>query len=556
MVKRVSLFEKRYKLALGIGYILYPLAKSGSTLLLAAVFSQVFSLVTIFRNQREFLNIVAMKLFFVLGCIFLMVISKCLIQMIVNKAMIGLKGKYLAHLTNIPLEKLQGQHSAYWMSILEKDMQKIETFLGVTMIQSVLPIMIGGVCIIAIFFKTWQMGLLVLILAVSNQAVNKCYGMKHRYFQEVIANQEEKIQECETDFLVGGETIRVYQLKNMVVDRLEMYFQMMSQKEKSYLKEILIHHFITGILGSLTMIAPIAYGMFLASKGRYSIADIMYSVQLCGNVGWFLGSIAASVEEISKYKVSYLRVKKVLQIEETKTEWVEKKGTSYMLEAKKWSVSYDDVNIINKATFHVERSEFIVIVGESGSGKSTLLKGIKGLVKTSGNIIYNFKNENSQINTFGCRMIYVPQNVELFEESFANNLTYWKNITLQEIEVCCKCCCIHEFIKSQSNGYDSIIKERGNNLSGGQRQRIAIARALLRKPQLLLLDESTSALDKKTEEQLLRNIRELYPKMTILFVTHRKEDIKQADKVWVVKKGTIICKENAVVLSRKDEAEK
>ena len=118
---KIQLFEKKHKLALGCGYVLYPLAKCGSTLLLASLFSQVFALITNSKNQRQFLSLVAINLLLVAGCIFLMVISKCIIQIFLNKAIIGLKKNYVTHLQNMSLKELQGQHSGHWLSILEKD---------------------------------------------------------------------------------------------------------------------------------------------------------------------------------------------------------------------------------------------------------------------------------------------------------------------------------------------------------------------------------------------------------------------------------------------------
>lgn len=429
---KIQLFEKKHKLALGCGYVLYPLAKCGSTLLLASLFSQVFALITNSKNQRQFLSLVAINLLLVAGCIFLMVISKCIIQIFLNKAIIGLKKNYVTHLQNMSLKELQGQHSGHWLSILEKDIQKVETFLGTTMIQSVLPIVIGGVCIISIFLKTWQIGMVVLILSVSSQIVNKYYGKKHRYYQQTIAEEEEKIQECETDCIAGEETIRVYQLKSFVLDKVEKLFCKVNEKEDKYLEQRTLHYFISGILGSLTMLTPIAYGMLLVSKGEYEISEIMYSVQLCGNVGWFLGSIASSIEEISKYKVSYNRIKHVIETEEDQVCFVEEKEKGYVLKAEKWSVGYGDVKVINEINFQAEKGKYIVIAGESGKGKSTLLKGIKGLLKSTGKLSCNFENGKSE-GVFNSEMIYVPQNVELFEESFLNVLTYWKEIPM---EVC------------------------------------------------------------------------------------------------------------------------
>ena len=123
----------------------------------------------------------------------------------------------MTHLQNMSLKELQGQHSGHWLSILEKDIQKVETFLGTTMIQSVLPIVIGGVCIISIFLKTWQIGMVVLILSVSSQIVNKYYGKKHRYYQQTIAEEEEKIQECETDCIAGEENNSCISIKKLCI---------------------------------------------------------------------------------------------------------------------------------------------------------------------------------------------------------------------------------------------------------------------------------------------------------------------------------------------------
>ena len=105
---KIQLFEKKHKLALGCGYVLYPLAKCGSTLLLASLFSQVFALITNSKNQRQFLSLVAINLLLVAGCIFLMVISKCIIQIFLNKAIIGLKKKLCDSFAKYVIKRIAG----------------------------------------------------------------------------------------------------------------------------------------------------------------------------------------------------------------------------------------------------------------------------------------------------------------------------------------------------------------------------------------------------------------------------------------------------------------
>ena len=197
------------------------------------------------------------------------------------------------------------------------------------------------------------------------------------------------------------------------------------------------------------------------------------------------------------------------------------------------------------------------IVGESGSGKSTITDLVLGLQSpTHGQILIDdlpFNNWNQ--NSFRKKVGYIPQEPILFYASIRDNLLWSKSDAKEEdLWQALKLSNADYFVKNLSEGIDTIVGERGVRLSGGQRQRIALARALLRKPDLLILDEATSSLDTDSELMIQKSIEELSHSITILVVAHRLSTISKADKIYVLKLGEIIEEGSFELLSNKRDS--
>jgi ATP-binding cassette subfamily B protein len=186
----------------------------------------------------------------------------------------------------------------------------------------------------------------------------------------------------------------------------------------------------------------------------------------------------------------------------------------------------------------------VAIVGETGSGKSTMIKLVNRIYDVeSGRITvdgvdvkeWNLTSLRSQIST-------IEQDIVLFSRPVAENIAFslGQNVELAEIERAARDAQADEFIRALPEGYDTTIGERGVTLSGGQRQRIAIARALLTDPRILILDDSTSAIDSATEDEIQRAIKRLLEGRTTLLITHRLSQIRWADKVIVLRRGEIV----------------
>lgn len=207
------------------------------------------------------------------------------------------------------------------------------------------------------------------------------------------------------------------------------------------------------------------------------------------------------------------------------------------------SFAYHDAGVLNNISFTAKPGETIAIVGQTGSGKSTLTRLINRIYEVSaGNVLidgvdvrdWSMESLRSQIAT-------IDQDVFLFSRTLAENIAFGvrRPVGRFEIEAVAKQAQAHDFILGFKDGYDTVVGERGVTLSGGQRQRIAIARAFLADPRILVLDDSTSAIDSATEDQIQRALRNILHGRTTFLITHRLSQIRWADRILVLRGGRL-----------------
>lgn len=197
----------------------------------------------------------------------------------------------------------------------------------------------------------------------------------------------------------------------------------------------------------------------------------------------------------------------------------------------------EDINV------KIKKGEKVAFVGESGSGKTTFAKLLLHLYQIeSGEILINDNNiEDIQLETLRDKIAYIPQETFLFSGSIYENLTLgMDHPSMEEVVEAAKKAQAHDFINELPLRYETLLEENGANLSGGQRQRLAIARAMLKKPDILILDEATSNLDAVTERALDQTIHDFSKEMTTIFIAHRLSTIKNCDRIFVMEKGKII----------------
>lgn len=242
------------------------------------------------------------------------------------------------------------------------------------------------------------------------------------------------------------------------------------------------------------------------------------------------------------------RLGEILDLEAEKTENERRKMNPNSLSS---DIEFKNVNfrygtrklVLKNINLTIKKGQKIAFVGESGSGKTTLSKLLLHLYSLeSGDILINGNNiEDIQIEVLREKIAYIPQETFLFSGTIFENLILGlDDVTMNDIIEAAKMAQAHEFINDLPLRYETRLEENGANLSGGQRQRLAIARAMLKKPDILILDEATSNLDAITEKALDQTINEFSKEVTTIFIAHRLSTIKNCDNIYVLEKGKII----------------
>ena len=269
------------------------------------------------------------------------------------------------------------------------------------------------------------------------------------------------------------------------------------------------------------------------------------------SLGW-ISSIIQQAEASQKRINEFLKEKS-----EIKNNINGLKKINGSVEFKDVSFTYTESNIkaIDKISLKLNKKKSLGIVGVTGSGKTTLIKLLtKSFNIDSGEILF----DNNSIDEFDLECLrkeigVVSQDSFLFSDSIINNIRFGKEkASLKEVEEVCKISGIHNEIIKFSNGYETILGERGINLSGGQKQRICIARALIKEPKILILDDCLSALDTETEEKIIISLKSLLSNTTTIITSHRLSSVQNQNEIIVLDKGKIIQKGNHKLLIKQN----
>lgn len=303
--------------------------------------------------------------------------------------------------------------------------------------------------------------------------------------------------------------------------------------------------YLPTLLLAAAMALATMHGVYLVQDDQITIGQLVAFVGLLQQFGF---PTHISTFSFSMVQLGLAGAKRVLDLVNEKTELDQNAG-GHVGEIEGDIVfdgvtfSYEGDPVLDDVSFHAAAGETIAIVGETGSGKSTLTKLVNRIYDVdSGRILvdgvdvrdWNLDSLRSQISV-------IEQDVTLFSRSIAENIAFGlgQDADREAIVQAAKDAQAHEFIVALEKGYDTVIGERGVTLSGGQRQRLAIARALLTQPRMLVLDDSTSAIDSATEDEIQKAMRRLLEGRTTLLITHRLSQIRWSDKVLLLRRGRV-----------------
>jgi ATP-binding cassette subfamily B protein len=380
--------------------------------------------------------------------------------------------------------------------------------------------------------------LFLITLRSYNRKLSPVTGKLRMNFGMINATLNEALSGIE---VVKGSTKELYEL-NKYLNYAEKYRDAYIEQGKIQAKYLPILYL------ALIITIGFTHSLILYLNGMISIGQIISYLALLGLLRF---PTFISIFVFAIIKLAGSSAQRLLELMNQSTEINENpEGIKKDLEG---TINFDQVSfkypgsdkfVLKNISFEVRPGQTVAIVGTTGSGKTTLTKLISRLYDVSeGKILVdNIDIRDYSLKSLRDQISYIEQDVFLFSFSIFDNITFGRTSVLEEVINAAKQAQAHEFISNLPEGYESEIGERGVQLSGGERQRIAIARAFLSSPRLLILDDSTSAIDSNTEDKIQYAIKNILKNRTTFLITHRLSQIRWADVIIVLKDGQIEAK--------------
>ncbi|MFC4816702.1 MULTISPECIES: ABC transporter ATP-binding protein [unclassified Flavobacterium] len=433
------------------------------------------------------------------------------------------------------------------MNRISEDVGRVRMYVGPAVMYTINTIIRFTVVILYMVKVSPKLTLLTLlplpILAYFIFKLSTEINKRSLTFQKNLSTLSSFTQE----FFSGIRVVKSYSIENFKQSEFEKLSNESNQKSLELAKVQAFFGPLMLLLIGISNLLVIAMGGFMYSNGSIDkIAVIAEFIIYINMLVWPVTSIGWVSSLVQEAEASQKRLNEFLSIQpEITNENQAPMSISGHLTFKNVSLTYEDTNIkaLDNVSFEVKKGETLAVIGRTGSGKSTLLSLIgrlydptEGQIELDG-IDLRKVNLKALRNSTGT----VPQDAFLFSETIKNNIMFGKDdASDDEVLQAAKYAAVHENIIAFKDGYDTILGERGITLSGGQKQRVSIARALIKKPEILLLDDCLSAVDTETEEEILNNLEVVCKGKTTIIVSHRVSSAKNADKIIILEDGKII----------------
>lgn len=433
------------------------------------------------------------------------------------------------------------------MNRISEDVGKVRMYVGPAVMYTINTFIRFAIVIVYMYNVSPLLTLYTLLpLPVLSYAIFKLsteINKRSTIFQQYLS----KISSFTQEIFSGIRVIKAYSLEEQHQQNMIALSEESKTKSMKLAKvQALFGPLMIALIGVSNLVVIYVGGLMYIDGRIDSIGTIAEFILYVNMLTWPVASLGWVSSMVQEAEASQKRINEFLKIKpEITNNNPEHSAINGSIAFENVTFTYDDTNIIalNNVSFTIEKGETLAILGKTGSGKSTVLSLISRLYDVGkGHILIDGK-EISQVNLFDLRdsIGIVPQDAFLFSDTIKNNIKFGKEeATEDEVIEAAKKAVVHDNIINFNLQYETILGERGITLSGGQKQRVSIARAIIKDPEILLLDDCLSAVDTETEEAILNNLLEFCRNKTTIIVSHRVSSAKNADKIIILEEGKII----------------
>ncbi|MCX7550215.1 ABC transporter ATP-binding protein [Xanthomarina sp. F2636L] len=457
-----------------------------------------------------------------------------------------LKNEVYKHYQILPLKFYKNNRTGDLMNRISEDVSRVRMYVGPAIMYSINTITLFA---ISIGFMYKQAPLLTLytiiplpILSFIIYKLSKEIHKRSTVVQQYLSHLSSSTQES----FSGISIIKAYGLENETSKDFNELSETSKQKQLSLVQIRAFFFPMMILLIGISNIIVIYVGGLQYIHGEISLGVITKFIIYVNMLTWPVATVGWVTSIVQQAEASQKRINEFLKITPEITNTApEPSNIIGDIEFKNVHFTYNDTNIkaLKGVSFQLKHGKTLAIIGKTGSGKSTILDLIGRLYDVEKGELLIDNKPIDKLNLMSLRdsIGYVPQDAFLFSDTIKNNIKFGKeNATDQEVIQAAKYAQVHNNITTFNKGYNTILGERGITLSGGQKQRISIARAIIKDPKILLLDDSLSAVDTETEEKILKHLQNLAKGKTTIIVSHRVSSVKNADQIIVLDDGEII----------------
>ena len=368
-------------------------------------------------------------------------------------------------------------------------------------------------------------------------------NVQEKYYNEMAKTMDEITEET-LENVKGIRVIRAYSLldrvRNSFVGKLRSY----ARSNEEYMKKTLVYQPLNTVSLATSYIIAVACGFYFINLGMMTLGELISVCVVIGMIQWPYIALSELVIMIIEVRQA---TKRVLEISDKKADVNNDLAESNFefnssIEFKEFNFSYEDNNVLEDINFTINKGETIGVVGKTGSGKTTFIKQLLRLYPIEKNTLLLDGKGIERYYDYSVRekIGYAPQEYQLFSKSIKENVLFYRYDLEDRLDEVLEQADIKKDISRFKDGIDTLVGENGLSLSGGQKQRLGIARALLSNPEILILDDSLSAVDSNTEKTIIENIKKTREGKTNIIVAHRISAVRHADKIVVLDNGKIL----------------
>lgn len=459
-----------------------------------------------------------------------------------------IRGKMFAHAVTLDQNFYNQQKIGGLMSYFTNDLTAVREIFGHGLLMLVDGLVLGGFVLVRMFRLNWLMTLYAFIpIALMGVLV---FFLELRMERKFKVRQEsfEKMSDFAQESFSGITVIKAYVREAAEALGFKKRSSDLYKNSMAHLKYAVIVNVIIDVMINLVILAIIAYGAILIAYGDLSSGELTeytaYFFNLLWPVfalSWFL-NINGQAQASAKRIYAFLESKPLVAEKDDAIKNVTLNGR---IEAKNLTFTYPDGRdpVLHDVNFLIESGQMVGILGKTGSGKSTLVELLLHIYNTDPGMLLvdDYDIAQLSINTLRNHIGYVPQDNFLFSDTIERNIGFaFEKIEHNALVKAAKLADIDENVQEFKLQYQTMLGERGVTVSGGQKQRISIARALAKDPSILILDDSVSAVDTKTEEEIITNLQNVRKNKTTIFIAHRISTVKRLDKIILLEQGHVV----------------